>query len=86
MMLSDAVNVSIDSCAFSWVANGCCPYNSGSYIDITFDGTLRTCPFNVHGVPIKDVYDGTYESLFKLRCKPEKCKYKDIFGEINGPN
>jgi hypothetical protein len=68
----------LDSCLWGWIANGQCPYSTGSYIDITFDGTIRTCPFNRKGTPLKEVYDGTYESLFKT-CSQTKCAYSKIF-------
>ena len=84
-MLSNTVGTTIDSCAENWIINDECPYEHKQYIDITFDGTLRTCPFSKTGVPLKSVYDGTYDSLFKF-CKPEQCKYAEIFGEIDGTN
>jgi hypothetical protein len=67
-----------DSCMLGWIDGGQCPYSTGSYIDITFDGTIRTCPFSRKGIPIKEVYDGTYESLFKTRSQTE-CAYSKIF-------
>ena len=86
-MLSNTIGTTVDSCAESWIINGGCPYNHGSYVDITYDGTLRACPFNKSGVPINEVYNGDYGSLFTLQCTPEKCKYSEIFnGEVNGTN
>lgn len=80
-MLSNTIETTIDSCATSWLVNGCCPYNHGSYIDISYDGTLRTCPFNRVGVPISEVYNGDYNSLFTLQCASERCKYSELFTE-----
>jgi hypothetical protein len=68
----------LDSCLWGWIDGGQCPYSTGSYIDITFDGTIRTCPFSRKGIPIKEVYDGTHESLFKTRSQTE-CAYSKIF-------
>ena len=73
-----SISQTLDSCMWGWVAEGQCPYGTGSYIDITFDGTIRTCPFNRKGTPLKEVYDGTYESLFKT-CSQTECAYSKIF-------
>lgn len=73
--------ITLDSCLWSWFINGCCPYEH-NYIDITFDGTLRKCPFNYRGTEIPTDYfknGGTYLGLFELGAKPERCVYKDIF-------
>jgi len=78
-MLSNSSNISIDSCADSWITNGRCPYSNGSYIDITYDNTLRTCPFNKIGIPISKIYNGNYESLFVTQCLPEQCTYSNLF-------
>lgn len=80
-MLSNTIGTTVDSCATGWIANGRCPYDHGSYVDINYDGTLRTCPFNKAGVPISEVYNGDYNSLFTLRCTPERCKYSELFTE-----
>lgn len=72
--------ITIDSCWEGCSTNHVCSYNSGDYIDITFDGTLRTCPFNKVGVPIDSVYNGTYESLFTLRTEHEFCKFTEWYG------
>ncbi len=86
-MLSNTIGTTIDSCATSWIINGRCPYDHGSYVDINFDGTVRSCPFNKNGVPISEVYNGDYDSLFTLKCAPEKCKYSEMFVEkLNGTN
>lgn len=73
--------ITLDSCLWSWFINGCCPYEH-NYIDITFDGTLRKCPFNYRGTDIpKDYFknEGTYLGLFKLGAEAEECVYKEIF-------
>lgn len=80
-MLSNTIGTTVDSCAESWLINGRCPYGHGNYIDITYDGTIRKCPYNKRGVPIKDVYDGTYESLFAADCPIENCRYTNLFTE-----
>lgn len=84
ILLSNAKGTTLDSCAYSWLVNGQCPYAHGNYIDITFDGTLRTCPFNRAGIPISSVFDGTYESLFRTKHQPEQCKYSEWLGDVNG--
>jgi hypothetical protein len=85
-LLSNAHRTTLDSCIESGLQNGRCPYNHGNYVDITFDGTLRTCPFTRDGIPITEVYDGTYESLFKIPHRNDECKYINWFGEVNGEN
>lgn len=69
-------NVSFDSCLTSWLVNGECPYKK-DYIDISYDGTLRKCPFkkdnigNLSQIRIEDAF------LIDSKCD---CVYKTIFG------
>lgn len=75
-------NITVDSCLESHLINGSCPYINGRYIDITFDGTVRTCPFNPRGIKIEKGMD--YKDLFDLRQEPY-CKYKELFsGDADG--
>jgi hypothetical protein len=69
---------SLDSCLTSYVLNGECYCHSGNYIDITYDGTVRTCPFSKDGVALPDNYD--MNELFGLKQLPHRCKYMEIFG------
>lgn len=81
-MISNSHGTTIDSCLYSYLINGGCPYADGNYIDITFDGTLRKCPFAKTGVGIPE---GDYEEWFKVDHKPEECRYNQLFsGETDG--
>jgi hypothetical protein len=76
----------LDTCFTSWIVNGHCPYDSNNYIDITYDSTIRKCPYSKEGHPI-DITDfnlNDIDSWFKLDLKHD-CIYKKIFtGELNG--
>lgn len=81
-MSSTGSCITVDSCLESYLINGTCPYRNGRYIDITFDGTLRTCPFTKEGMNIPKGID--YDELFNLRQK-RNCKYKKLFnGDADG--
>lgn len=66
---------SLDSCFTSWVINGKCPYDDNNYIDITYDGTARKCPFNKNGNILSN--DTTLD-IFKFAASHEKCLYKEL--------
>jgi hypothetical protein len=76
-----SVGQSIDSCLTSWLVNGRCPYSDGKYIDINFDGTVRTCPYADKGVLPKR--GGSLNTLFGLKMLPRTCIYTELFGETN---
>lgn len=79
-MINEERNITLDSCLTSWLINGRCPYSHGNYIDISSDWTVRTCPFNIYGIPISGQDIGeSYEGLFMLRQDPEKCIYSKIW-------
>jgi hypothetical protein len=48
-MYANDFSVTVDSCFTSFMVNGRCPYSYGRYIDITFDGTVRSCPYALEG-------------------------------------
>jgi hypothetical protein len=77
-------NQSMDNCLTSWLINGRCPYSNGNYIDINYDGTIRTCPYSIKGInPSKAATN--LNQLFGLKMLPTRCIYMSIFGEtING--
>ena len=79
---NDSKNISLDSCMYSWIVNGECPYTT-TYVDISHDWTLRKCPFSVEGVPIPKNFINkkrdNYHELFSLKHKPEVCCYAKRF-------
>lgn len=78
-------NITLDSCMSSWIINGECPYTT-NYIDISYDWTIRKCPFSTNGTPIpKNIINkkrNNYDDLFKIIHKPAVCCYeKRILGD-----
>jgi hypothetical protein len=74
---------SLDTCLSSFIVNGHCPYEK-DYIDITYDNTLRSCPYIAKGRYIRQ--NATLDDLFDQAQQDNKqitCKYKQIFGGIN---
>lgn len=65
----------LDSCLTSYLVNGECPYKDGNYIDITYDGTVRSCPYARKGNVLKAI-----ELQFGIQTLPDRCKYKEYFG------
>lgn len=87
LMQDSARNLTLDTCLYSWIVNGECPYRT-DYIDISYDWTVRRCPFSVNGTPIPKNYigqSGDYSRLFNLKHNPDKCTYEDKYkGKMNG--
>ena len=79
-MLATGNNVTIDSCIESFIINGKCPYDNGTYVDITYDGTVRACPFEKNGIKIPKSFN--LDEVFTL-CKTPSCKYKDFFSGVS---
>lgn len=77
--------ISVDSCYASWIINGECPYTT-DYIDISYDWTVRKCPFSINGTPIPKEFitNKNYIDLFSLEHTPEECVYSKKFKELNG--
>lgn len=65
---------SLDSCYSSWLLNGKCPYEK-DYIDISYDGSIRKCPFQKIGA-----YPKSFKNIFRVKPKQERCIYEKIFG------
>jgi hypothetical protein len=82
---------SCDTCLTSWVVNGHCPYENSNYIDITFDNTIRKCPYAKKGIKVNSVDLSQIESYMKLNLWDHididptfKCIYHELFkGEID---
>lgn len=54
------MNVSLDSCLINWIINSSCIF-AKNYIDITYDGTIRTCPYNKNYIStINKLDNGTF--------------------------
>lgn len=68
----------LDSCLTSYLVNGECPYADGHYIDLTYDNTVRSCPYAEKGVRSKK--DESIEVLFGIQTLPQRCKYMEYFG------
>ena len=68
----------MDSCLTSWIINKECPYTT-NYIDISYDWTVRRCPFEKEGVIIpKDfITNQNYIDLFNLPKSYGKCSYEE---------
>lgn len=79
----------IDTCFRSFVLNGRCPNSYFNYMDITFDGTVRLCPYAKEGlkVPEEELSRLIREDIggfFKLKPPCVRCKYMDLFeGELD---
>lgn len=80
--------MTIDSCFTSFLLNGRCPYSYGNYIDITYDGTVRRCPYSKTGEKIDrkmfshdySAWEDEMKKLFRIE-KNVKCKlYLELFG------
>jgi regulator of RNase E activity RraB len=67
----------LDSCLTSWLVNGECPYEDGQYLDITYDASLRLCPYAKRGV--MGNLDKNIVEQFEINPHKEKCKYMDIW-------
>lgn len=87
VFLSDPCrNITMDSCLSSWIINGECPYTT-NYIDISYDWTLRKCPFAKDGISIpKDlITNHNYIDLFNLEPTSCECSYSEKFRrKLNG--
>lgn len=68
---------SLDSCFTGYLINGECPYSYNNYIDITFDNTIRKCPYLETGIKIEK----PIVEYFNLEHKPT-CIYSTLFKEI----
>jgi len=72
---------SLDSCLTSWITNSRCPYKHGNYIDLTYDGTMRTCPFDKTGMDITKL-TMPFENIFNIEPTPCECKFKQLFKDL----
>lgn len=69
-----------DTCLTSWLINGHCPYDN-NYIDISYDSTIRKCPYSNTGLYISKFND--INELYNLKIE-SNCIYKQLFsGENN---
>lgn len=74
---------SVDSCLTSWLVNGQCPNMNGNYLDETFDGTFRKCPYAKNGKRLSTYEVSSVEEMFHEEILPERCKYAEMFkGEL----
>lgn len=78
-MFANTFSITVDSCFTSFILNGRCPYSYNNYIDITFDGTVRFCPYAKEGIQMP-VDLSEVEKLFKVKALPKKCIYSELFG------
>lgn len=58
---------SLDTCLTSWVVNGRCPYET-NYIDITYDNTVRKCPYQKEGYIFTSVNDSFVNTPVRKDC------------------
>lgn len=76
-------NISLDTCLTSYVINGHCPYETNNYIDITYDRTLRKCPYKKEGHLIPSELDlDDYDKLFIQNIDKPDCLYSKLFKGI----
>lgn len=79
--------ITFDSCLVSYLLNGRCPYSYNNYIDITYDGTYRYCPYEKGGkkLNLNFPYIEKEEEYKLLKSYGEKrsCIYSRFFGEHN---
>lgn len=86
----ESSEITIDNCFRSFMLNGRCPHSYSNYIDISSDGSIRTCPYTIEGILIpednlKDMINNNIDNLFTT-FKPlcVQCKYKMLLdGELN---
>lgn len=77
--------LSLDSCLTSWILNGRCPYKHYNYIDLTYDGTLRTCPYSKKGMDITKL-TMPFEALFDIEPSPCECEFKKMLEKKGDKN
>ena len=91
-MFSNDSSVTVDSCFTSYMLNARCPYSYNNYVDITYDGTMRSCPYMKTGklMPFSfednfNEYKQLMDSVFQVETLTKKCKYLKFFeGELDG--
>jgi len=79
MALDNKTTNTVDSCLMSYLLNGRCPFSYYNYVDITFDGSARSCPYARCGVELPPNYLDNSDT-FKVDTPPEKCIYRELFG------
>lgn len=69
---------SLDSCLESLLVNGECPYLT-NYVDLSFDSTIRKCPFEKNGIQITDELH-SYKDMINILNKTEQneCRLQKI--------
>lgn len=75
ILSSNSKNTTVDSCCHNYIVENKCLYDN-NYIDITFDGTLRHCPFNINGYKITNF--NNIKELFNIKIESENCVYKTL--------
>lgn len=90
-MYANDFSVTVDSCFTSFMVNGRCPYSYGRYIDITFDGTVRSCPYALEGEHLPDgLFQMNYsdwekemDQIFdRTETQLENCIHLELFGGL----
>lgn len=69
----------MDSCLTSILFNNKCPYTVENCIDITYDGTIRRCPFSRDGIKIPDNIE--LNQLWELDLPECNCVFKKLLGD-----
>ena len=80
------LEVSLDTCLTSFIINGKCPYQDNNYVDIHYDGTLRTCPYKEQGITYnanRSLVSDDLEEIFRIKFPENNCIYKEIFKGTN---
>jgi len=69
-------SITIDSCLHNYLLNGTCQWDEG--IDISSDGTMRSCVYSCNGMPIPK--NAKIDNLVSHKLFPAKCIYIELFG------
>ena len=67
------MNVSLDSCLLNWIINSECVFTR-NYIDVSYDGSLRKCPYNKDGITLA-IEDRDHYNQMNDQCDSTSCYY-----------
>lgn len=73
-------SLTLDTCLTSFIVNGHCPYDNNNYIDLSWDGTARSCPYTKDGTRLNDKINyNKLKELFSINLPKPNCFYKELF-------
>jgi hypothetical protein len=69
----------MDSCLTGVLFDNKCSYTKENCIDITYDGTIRRCPFAKNGIKLPKNIE--LDKLWELDLPECDCAFKKLFGD-----